>query len=337
MEPAESQPIAQQYYAPQNYYGYEQPEEQARSEHHYVTQDDFYMQRLSAIRHQIEEELQNYALKQQQMQYASQFEPQENGIESRLANAKVGKRSTLWHNNLPFMNERVGMNLSPYAYPNPSQPEYSPQLNMMSAYYQQQPHPKASCGSNLLIGCQPQVQHVPCSSSYESPAQSYPIQPYPVPAAPIYSGLTSAYAPAQGNDAYNMRVAPAQGNELNANVNTPEQNMYFGRSDVPNGNAQHESNATQSMPASDKKEDAVQSGTEASTETPSAAQAKSDKTDTDTSIVGMPHLPPKITQKLHQLASASGIPHTNTPARLMDKLHNGVSGISRRIATAAGY
>lgn len=334
MEPAESAPIAQQYYAPRNSYDYDQPEQVARTEQQYWTNDDFYMQRLSAIRSQIEEELHNYSVKQQQMQYASQFQPQQNGIESRPADTKVGKRSTIWHNTLPFMNERVGMNLPPYPYPHPSQPEYSPQVNSMAAYYQQQPQPKSSCGSNLLIGCQPHVQHVPCSSSYESQAQSYPIQPYPVQPAPIYPGLTSAYN--------NMRDAPAEGNELNANVHTPEQNINFGRSDVPNGN---ETNATKLPTANDNKDNEVNSGTESSTDTSSAVQSNPDKTDTD--IVGMPHLPPKITQKLQQFASTSGSPvhphgsaqnsHTKTAARIVERLHSGVSGISRRIASAAGY
>lgn len=318
MELAESQPIAQQYYAPRNYYEYNQPEEVPRTENHYWTNDDLYMQRLSALRSQIEEELHNYAVKQQQMQYTGKFQPQQNGIESRPADAKVGKRSTLWHNSLPFMNERVGMNLSPYPYPpNPPPPEYSPQVNSMAPYYQQQPQQKSSCGSNLLIGCQPQVQHVPCSSSYESQAQSYPIQPYPVQPAPIYPGLTSGY---------NMRDAPPQGNELNANVHTPEQNINFGRSEVPNGNVEHGTNATKTSPANDKKDDAVHSGTESSTDKPHDGQANPGRTDTDTDVVGMPHLPPKISQKLHQLASASS-----------SRLQSGVSGISRRIASAAGY
>lgn len=91
--------------------------------------------------------------------------------------------------------------------PRPPSPSYAPQSAPIAPSYhhnypqqfpQPQPTPSSPCAKNLLVGCQPHVQQVPCSSSYENQAQPYPIQPYPIQPypsqpAPYASGLASPH------------------------------------------------------------------------------------------------------------------------------------------------
>lgn len=66
----------------------------------------------------------------------------------------------------------------PYQAPVPQPPQYPSYHQQYSAPV----YPQSSCGSNLLIGCQPQVQHVPCSySPYGQYSQSYVPPYYPPP------------------------------------------------------------------------------------------------------------------------------------------------------------
>lgn len=85
---------------------------------------------------------------------------------------------------------RSAYDVNPSPYPVPQYPnQYEVKTPTRPAYfpsYEAQYKPKSSCGSNLLIGCQPHVQAVPCyqSQSYgPSPAHNYG---YKQPSAPTY-------------------------------------------------------------------------------------------------------------------------------------------------------
>lgn len=75
--------------------------------------------------------------------------------------------------------------------PQQPQPDYGPQV-VQTSY----PHPSPSCGQNVLVGCQPHVQHVPCSYGQDQQQLPQPqqeiIQPYPVQNQ-VYSSVSSIH------------------------------------------------------------------------------------------------------------------------------------------------
>lgn len=77
---------------------------------------------------------------------------------------------------------------SGYAVPPPSVPVPSPPPVAPSQYHSHyQPYGQPSCGSNIVIGCQPHVQTVPCygPSPYAMPAAPPPLPPsQPLPTPP---------------------------------------------------------------------------------------------------------------------------------------------------------
>lgn len=189
MQSDESQMLAQHHYAPANHYQYDQGAAEGRIESQYKTIDpdsDFYIQRLTAIRDQIDEELQMYSLRQQQMQEISKLQAEQIDIESR--ETAIGKRA-LRNDIGPFQNDPMAMGYQ-NSYSSQTHSEYSPQITPVPTFSggSQNTQQQSPCAKNLLVGCQPHVQLVPCSSSYESHPQPYPIQqyqPHPQP-APIH-------------------------------------------------------------------------------------------------------------------------------------------------------
>lgn len=95
--------------------------------------------------------------------------------------------------------QRYGPAYPPYP---PQAPVYEKPIIPIAPSYEPQYAPPSSCGSNLLIGCRPQVQTVPCFSppsynapyaynnGYESPR---PLPPPPPPPSSYYK--RPAYAP----------------------------------------------------------------------------------------------------------------------------------------------
>lgn len=191
MQPAESQLLAQHHYALANQYQYDQGAAEDRIESQYKTIDpdsDFYIQRLTAIRNQIDEELQMYALRQQQRQEIIKLQAEQIDIENR--DTAIEKRA-LRNEIGPFQNDPMAMGYR-NPYPPQAQPEYTPQISPVPTFAGgfQNAQQQSPCAKNLLVGCQPHAQLVPCSSSYESHPQPYSIheyqsQPRPQP-APIY-------------------------------------------------------------------------------------------------------------------------------------------------------
>lgn len=63
--------------------------------------------------------------------------------------------------------------------------------------YQPPPQPyQSSCGSNLLFGCAPHVQQVPCSAPYQAAPAYHPAAPAYHPAAPAYHPEPAYHQPA---------------------------------------------------------------------------------------------------------------------------------------------
>lgn len=92
---------------------------------------------------------------------------------------------------------------APQNYEQTYKPEYQakPEVHPSPPQYEVPYQPKPSCGSNLLFGCQPHVQAVPCypSQSYgpapayanpvykQSSAPTYPNPPFSIPPPDVYS------------------------------------------------------------------------------------------------------------------------------------------------------
>lgn len=216
---------------------------------------DFYLQRLAAIRHQIEEELQLYAEEQQR-----------NSIATKDDESKVDKRSTMCdmcvRNQVPHSGDRLGFaqltparesELAAMAY-QPGMGQLTPaeeselaaaayhlgsgqmipaeESELASAAYHPQP---GACGSNLLVGCKPVVQQVPCSSSYhhqQYPTQSYPTQSHPsqsypapppsIPSSPIVSAPLPPNIPTSSNSALPDAVTAVHVDEVAQKESEPQ-------------------------------------------------------------------------------------------------------------------
>lgn len=353
MYPAESQSMIQHYYVPAKYdkYAHAQSEELAYAENQYRMNDvnaDFYMRRLAAIRSQIEEELAIYAAKHQQSQQVNEYQLQPNNIESHSADTTIGKRSTLWHNVVPFINDRLRMTLldseiSPYSNSLQAQREYEyPSQIPPNAYgnhhHQQQP---SSCGKNLLIGCQPHVQHVPCSSSYESHLQPYPIQAYPVQPAPIYPGLTSPHI--VGETLVSGQTPTV---ESIPSVQTTPAGINTAKSDDSKANEDKKN-----PPTNAGKDSAVTLNVESTSampiETTNVAKTKTDTIVSDVHNDTEVSLPQKFPTPISHRHSPSHphrahnahaqYSHQPNPSGVMERVYNGVSYLPRRIASAVGY
>lgn len=122
----------------------------------------------------------------------------------------------------------------------PAQPQYpAPQQSYQS--------PQSSCGSNLLIGCQPHVQAVPCSP----PAYSAPPAPaYSAP--PAYKPSVPAYQPA-APAAYQQPSPPANV-YAQAGPPYPEQHLQSPHITVPIETIAKMDNEQKSAPVDEKKQ-----------------------------------------------------------------------------------
>lgn len=168
-----------------------------------------------------------------------------------------------------------------YAPPAPPQPYYAPKIAPIPHahaaphnFQHLQPQPAqhtSSCANNLLIGCQPKVESVPCSGSYDGSyaqpfpvAPAYPIQPYhahPVPSH--YRGLNS---PRAMNDAPSPTTA-----EPLPSTKMPEVNSNSPRAETSKTIDVNEPVAAKPLPADDKPKDTPKAEFE-STITPSVVE-----------------------------------------------------------------
>lgn len=91
---------------------------------------------------------------------------------------------------------------APAAPPPPPEPQQDYPQVVQTNY----PHPSPSCGQNILVGCQPSVQQVPCTygQNYQPQQQApppdvIPIQSYP-PQNQAYSGVQSIHTTADESE-----------------------------------------------------------------------------------------------------------------------------------------
>lgn len=175
--------------------------------------------------------------------------------------------------------------------PRPPPPAYAPHIAPIAPahhhnYHQQlpqpQPAPASPCAKNLLVGCQPHVQQVPCSSSYENQAEPYPFQPYNVQqSAPLQSGLSPAH---------NLNAPPARKIEpISIPSTTEAPTTNSAQSDVPNANKPDKIVVAQLAPPTDNKEVAEHSENEPLTTTTAKAVTETKPVDAGAIKVGQEH------------------------------------------------
>lgn len=305
--------------AQKNYYESDQPAELARSGRRYRTTDpegEYYlMQRLIALRDQIEKEQQMFAARQRRLRHAEYRSsnqnnyaesdkhrntlnmidsdlggPQRSTSETESADSELGtvpvNLFTLPLPTIPGLPPLPALpSLIPTfvpAKPVPTQPSYSPKVPPPAAYapppapsapapyvphftstYQPsyyQPEPvqyqqQTPCAKNLLVGCQPHVQQVPCSSSsYEpQPPQYQHYEPPPPPQYQHYESSAPQYHPQPlphyRNEVQSVRLESEEPSHEIAhvsNVQAPVPSTQMARSNDLNEKAECKAKVTES-------------------------------------------------------------------------------------------
>lgn len=248
-------------------------------------------------------------------------------------------------------HQPVAQYQAPVAYHQPAQYHAPAPYNPPAQQHYQSP---VQCGSNLLIGCQPQVQQVPCSAPPQygqSYAPAHPQSYAPAHPSPYRSADQPSYPPI---DAYGSAAPapvyphpyltlvhntgmPAKDAEQNK-VGTTEKPIVNGNENTTESSGKQSGASNSTSPSKLTGDNGTTDSTTTSTEEPSTISYSRKEHSTETSFVVRPPKPlakpidgdskeNKVDDEIQKLRLAQKLAEENLK-KAMQQLHEKISGRS---------